>query len=355
MSLPKINIIVPCGILDIKDRIEVDRYARFLKMLTHIQSLGKTPSNINWVFAEFGEKNRVHTAIRKYTDGNYIFCERHNNEPFNQVKLWEDAIRAFPADFHIFTHSDILFSKDLYEVLNKRIKEKNKNYYAFRFAVATPENILDIFNEPQVLTTLQCEDVGMKYVLEKMNKQYINKFPARVFHSEVGKKFPINQTPNQIPQSLICLSDETLKKFDFEKLKLLSYNNDTIIRDLSILYGIEHEWVNDDLIVLHMHGLDDMIKSNGKEYETVLNVVKTYPELSHAGVFRFHKDNIPYLDKDETKKIYENYLSGGRGVVWNEQDLRNYIYEEPLITLNNLQTMTTDKNRKMQNSIQFYK
>jgi hypothetical protein len=321
----KINIIVSCGFLNIKDNIEVDRFSRFKLQLQNIKQLGEIPENIKWTFAEFGDKeNNMHDLIRQYIPNcNYTFVMKKENERFNQVKLWETSINEFPSDFYIFVHSDILFSKNFYEALNKRIVDEDKNYYAFRYNCYEIYDILNILNNSIEIRNLQCDDYGFKYILDKNKKRYDNVFPSMVFKNP---GFNINQNAGQIPQSFICVSDKNIKKFDLNKMKDFSYNNDTIIRDLSVVYNINHEWVNNDLILIHLQGLDDMLKSNEKEYETTLSIIKNYNELSHFGMFRFHKDNIPYLNKQESKFIYENYLYQ-RGTVWNEQELKDFIYK----------------------------
>ena len=63
----------------------------------------------------------------------------------------------------------------------------------------------------------------------------------------------------------MCLSKHTWDKLSINRET--SYHNDVVIRDLSALNNIKHEWLNNELIFIHMRGIDDSLKSIEKDFE----------------------------------------------------------------------------------------
>lgn len=324
----KINIIIPCGIMDLKDEIEIDRLKRFQLQLQNIKEIPNKTDNINWIFCEFCIDNpKLENTIKQYLpDAKY--CAYRSKNKFNQIACWYFVNSNFSDyDFSIFSHSDILFSKNLYTVLNKRIKDKNTNYYSFRMNTFINNiNVLDLELGQQQITV---DDLGMKYILESNNIEYINSFNVNTYRP-IKIDSMLNQKQlsdyfvkenNQISESFICLSKESFKKLDLSPD--VSYHNDVVVRDLSIIAGIKYEWIHDEICLIHMLG-KDLYKSISDDFDTTFEILKYYPELAHFGLFRFHPKYIPFIveNKLNVKAIYENYIT---------KDIhRNKTYEKKL-------------------------
>lgn len=306
----KISIIIPCAILDTNNKIEIDRFSRFQEQLRNIASIPNKPDNIRWVFIEVYEtKPLLRDTISKFVPNSICFEHKKPVEQkFNQVKLWYDYVdRAnsdgWEDDFIVFTHSDILFSKNLYKVLNSRVIDKSKNYYAFRYD--TMKRDREITNNEVGIRELPCSDYGFDYILEHHGFSPTNSIISAYY---INTDTIVNIQPKQIPESFMCISLDNFKRFDREKLTVGTYHNDVVIRDLSVVYGIKHEWLNDELVLLHMRGLDDMNKTVKSDYNTTEEIIKNIPELQHFGMFRFHPRFLPYMKTIDKRYIYEKYI-----------------------------------------------
>lgn len=303
----KINILIPCGVLN-GSIIEIDRFKRFKLQLENISKIPDKTQNINWFFCEFGNENKLEKTIKKIVPfANYIFYK--SNEKFNQIDCWNYSINIMgDFDFVIFSHSDILFSNNLYNILNKRLIDKNKNYYSFRLNAFV--NDLNILNNELKDYNINCSDLGLEYLCDLKNIEYKEKFQIKgycdivvdsSFKQTIGSNILFKEN-NQIPESFICLSKDNIFKLNLNSNA--SYHNDVVIRDLSILKDIKFEWVHDDICLIHMLGLD-LYKSPENDFDSTLKIIQQYKELSHFGVFRFHPNYIPYLKNLDLNKVYK--------------------------------------------------
>lgn len=186
----------------------------------------------------------------------------------------------------------------------------------------------DLNKAPKTLVETTCHDYGLKYVMDTYNKTYDPKLKYLKL-TQVPLSVQIQQEPKQIGESFMCIS-----KTNWEKLQLdpvLSYNNDVAIRDLTVIKGIDFEWLNDDMIIYHMLGLDDeginFERKDKANFTVLIDILSRHPELSHWGLFRFQKENIPYLWNLDSKKIYDEYIKGKMNL-YNQEDFWDFIYKE---------------------------
>lgn len=310
----KIDIIIPCGITDIKNEIEIDRFKRFKLQLQNIKEIPNKPDNINWTFCEFGTDSRLEKTIKNYLP-NANYCFYNSSDKFNQITCWYVSKNFLSnSDFLIFSHCDILFSKNLYDVLNRRINNKNCNYYSFRMNSFV--NDLSILDNELISYEINCSDMGMEYVQKSNGEQYTEKFNVKSY-LPIHIDSMLNQNPNsdyfikennQISESFICISRETFEKLDLSPEA--SYHNDVVVRDLSIICGLSHEWIHDEICLIHMLG-KDLYKASSDDFDTTLKILEHYPELAHFGLFRFHPNYIPYILKSRlnVQNIYDNYIT----------------------------------------------
>jgi hypothetical protein len=315
MQMPKINIVISCGLLSVTDPIEIDRFRRFKAQLENINDIGYN-ENIKWIFCELGKQPKLESTIKnKVPFAKYIY---YNSEKFNQINIWKYVENVYnDYDFIIFSHSDILFSKNLNEALNSRITNPEKNYYAFRFQTNNPYAKIPTACFEH---TFEKEDYGYRYILEKFGKKYNTKYKSLVVDSS-----DIAQYANSVPESFMCISKKNIQKIFPVLYPEVNFNNDVVIRDLSVTLGIESEWINDSIILVHMRGIDDNTDKESGNIECHYQIIQKYPELQHYGLWKFENRFIPFLQKEECKFVYENFIKE-KAVIKNESDLRKFIY-----------------------------
>lgn len=314
---PKINIIISCGLLSLTDPIEIDRYKRFILCLEYNSKI-EIPDNINLIFAEFGEEPRLRDVISKYYNGKHKYLFYSSKDKFDQVELWKASLLTWTDfDFAGFLHSDIVLTNNFYNVLNKRLNNENTNYYGTRFHLYNNLNKLNL-NKIK-FDWIECNDYGFKYILDINNKGdwYSDRMKISYYDSNIPG---IIQNPSQIPSAFICLSKKSLYKINLDRI--ISYHNDVMIRDFSIMEGINFEWINDEIIFLHLNGKDDELKTLSADYEMTKKIIKKYSELSYYGFFRFRNDFIPYIQNIDKKFIFNNYI---KNKMQYSKELENYI------------------------------
>ena len=298
----RINIVVACGLLDVNDTIEIDRFKRFRKTLELNSQIVNPYSDITWTFAEFGNESKLKsTILSKFPDANYVFVE--NTGKFDQVALWNKVIEKYnDCDFYCFLHSDIVLHPDIYNVLYRRLQDKAVNYYASKFNYYSDINgLAELIDGGCYVDDSYNDDYGFKYVLDQSNQLYKTNYTVL--------KYNINTNQQQfslVPDSFMCISNDTISKIDFKNI--VSYHNDVIIRDKSALCGVGYEWLNDELVFVHLNGKDDAIKTANKDYECTEYIIKNMPELAHYGLFRFREDFLQYMANIDIKNIFDNYI-----------------------------------------------
>jgi hypothetical protein len=317
-------IIVPCALLS-KSKEEIERFQSFRFMLDRINSIKNQPKNIKWVFCETYidtpklEKTIISRVKNLQINKNFLYCSLQNNA-VDQIKIWNYVVANFEFDFVIFTHSDILFSSNLYDVINSRIIDIDKNYYAFRFDITKYQNFGNIDDiKKQKINDFY--DFGFKYVKDTVGLKYCS-----YFEMAVPSQLSI-YSPKHIPESFIAMSKKSFNRIGASEF--ISYHNDVLVRDISAINRIDEEWLNDELILLHLRGIDDAKKTIEKDNQIQQQIIEKYPQLWFYSLFRYDNRFNTIIDKnrDKAKYIFENYIDEKMQTI-NQDKLRCFLYEK---------------------------